>query len=244
MLKIAICDDEPVQRDYLKSLANRWAERNRIPVSIALYIHAEAFLFAYEDRKDFDILLLDIQMKEMNGVTLAEQIRREDEAVQIIFITAFADYMPFGYEVSALHYLLKPVKEEKLFAVLDKAFRLRKAREAPLLFTTGEGQLKLLPSEIYYVEAFAHNCSIALKDREVLTAVAIGEMQERLGPAFIRCHRSYLVHLKHLATLMKNRALLDNGAGVPVSRRLHGQVNTALLRYFRPGVLDREDEDA
>lgn|GEM_PF-2737527 len=77
MLKIAVCDDEPAQREYLASLVSRWADQKDTPVQISMFIHAEAFLFAYEDQKDFDILLLDIQMKEINGITLAETVRQE-----------------------------------------------------------------------------------------------------------------------------------------------------------------------
>lgn len=240
MLKITICDDEAVQREYLGHLVSYWAAKNGLRVAVSEYMHAEAFLFAYEDEKDFDILLLDIQMKEMNGITLAERIRREDETVQIIFITAFADYMPYGYEVSALHYLIKPVNEKKLFAVLDKAEKRLRHQEKPLFFSAGEGQVKLCPSEIYYVEAFAHHCSLVLRDREIQTAVGIGEMEEKLGKGFIRCHRSYLVHIKHINTFTKSMALLDNGKSVPVSRRLFRQVNAAFLRYFHPETLRAE----
>lgn len=240
MLKIAICDDENVQRDYLGNLVNRWAEKNGCQTTVREYMHAEAFLFAYEDEKDFDILLLDIQMKEMNGIALAERIRREDERVQIVFITAFEDYMPFGYEVSALHYLMKPVDEEKLFAVLNKAAKRLRHQEAPVFFSAEEGQLKLFPSEIYYAEAFAHTCSVVLQDRKILIAAGIGEMAAKLGEGFVRCHRSYLVHVKHIATLTKSTALLDNGKSVPVSRRLFRQVNEAFLRYFYPEALRGE----
>ena len=243
MLKIAVCDDEPAQREYLASLVSRWADQKDTPVQISLFIHAEAFLFAYEDQKDFDILLLDIQMKEINGITLAETVRQEDESMQIIFITAFADYMPYGYEVSALHYLIKPVDEKRLFAVLDKAAKRRRHREAPLLFSTGEGQVKLLSSEIYYVEAFAHDCFIVMKKRKIQVGLAIGEMEARLGDAFVRCHRSYLVHLEHIRNITKNVVLLDNGDNVPVSRRLLRQVNRAFLRYYHPDVLAVEDTD-
>lgn len=76
---------------------------------------AEAFLFKYEEDKSFDILLLDIQMKAMDGVELAEKIRENNDGVQIVFITGFTDYFSRGYDLSAFHYLIKPVKKRKVF---------------------------------------------------------------------------------------------------------------------------------
>ena len=83
-----------------------------------MFPSAESFLFDYAEQKNYDFLLLDIEMPSMNGVELAQKIRQENNAVQIIFITGYSDFMAEGYEVSALHYLMKPVSFDKLSKVL------------------------------------------------------------------------------------------------------------------------------
>ena len=126
-LHIGICDDEQVEIQYLQKIVLDWAHTGHHNISINLFPSSEAFLFNHENDKNFDILLLDIQMGDMDGVELAKLLRNSDKLVQIIFITGFPDFIAEGYEVSALHYLMKPVKEEKLFEVLDKAVsRLQK----------------------------------------------------------------------------------------------------------------------
>lgn len=80
------------------------------------------FFFCYAEDKSFDLLLLDVEMPGTDGVTLAKTVRQENEAVQIVFITGYSDYIAEGYDVAALHYLVKPVSREKLFAVLDRAW--------------------------------------------------------------------------------------------------------------------------
>ena len=119
--KLAVCDDEERQIQYLAALVRDWAEQSGRMVSIRPFFSAEEFLFQYEEEKDYDILLLDIEMGNTNGVELAKRIRQENDAVQIVFITGYPDFIGEGYEVGALHYLLKPVSGEKLNQVLDRA---------------------------------------------------------------------------------------------------------------------------
>jgi len=116
---IAICDDAASDREYIADLIMRWAAQTGYSIYLNTFTSAESFLFHYADKKDYDILLLDIEMEAMDGVTMAKQLRRENDTIQIIFITGYSDYIAEGYEVAALHYLLKPLKKEKLFSVLD-----------------------------------------------------------------------------------------------------------------------------
>ena len=116
--KIAVCDDSAADMEYIQTLVREWAGERCVQVKG--FPSAEAFLFQYEEEKDFDILLLDIEMAEMDGVSLARRIRRDNTGVQIVFITGYSDYIADGYDVEALHYLLKPVKKEQFFQVLDR----------------------------------------------------------------------------------------------------------------------------
>ena len=104
--KIAVCDDSPVDRKYVTSLTEKWAEEHQHTIHISTFTSGEHFLFSYEEEKDFDILLLDIEMEEMDGVTMAKKLRKDNDTVQIIFITGYSDYIEEGYEVAALSIIL------------------------------------------------------------------------------------------------------------------------------------------
>ena len=119
--KIAICDDSDADRQYVLHMVNRWALAAGHLVHTDTFASAESFLFRYAESGDYDILLLDIEMGHMDGVALAKRLRKENDTIQIIFITGYSDYISEGYEVAALHYLMKPVKEEKLHTVLNRA---------------------------------------------------------------------------------------------------------------------------
>ena len=130
--KIAICDDEQKDRDFVAALSRRWAGQRGNTVELTEFSSAEQFLFCYGEQSDYDILLLDIEMGQMDGVQLAKQLRQKNETIQIVFVTGYSDYISEGYEVAALHYLMKPVREEKFFSVLvaDGIRSLKKSMDA------------------------------------------------------------------------------------------------------------------
>ena len=116
--RIAICDDEQEQIEYLRGIIADWSENSRISCSVEAFPSAEALLFAYENGGAFDILLLDVEMKELSGIALAKRLRSGGCRTEIIFITSHFEFVGEGYEVDALHYLIKPVAKDKLCEVL------------------------------------------------------------------------------------------------------------------------------
>ena len=106
MLHIAICDDEENEIEYLKHAVEDWAKKEDILTNIETYASAESFLFQYEECKNYQILLLDVEMSGMSGIDLAKKIRQNQDNVEIIFITSHFEFIGEGYEVDALHYLV------------------------------------------------------------------------------------------------------------------------------------------
>jgi len=160
MYQIAVCDDDNTDIAYITALVYQWAKESSCAVELDSFLSAESFLFCYEEKKDYEILLLDIEMGKKNGIELARQIREENNRIQIIFVTGFPDFALEGYEVAALHYLMKPVEQEKLYQVLDRAVQNLSKTERTLLFVTDGEKLGVLAREILMVEAFAHSVEI------------------------------------------------------------------------------------
>lgn len=127
--RAAVCDDSAADADYVRGIVAHWAEQRGVALECRAFSSAEQFLFCYEEDKNFDLLLLDVEMPGADGVTLAKTVRQENEAVQIVFITGYSDYIAEGYDVAALHYLMKPVRPEKLCAVLDRAWEKHRRNE-------------------------------------------------------------------------------------------------------------------
>lgn len=233
-MKIAICDDEAIQVKFLSMLIQKWADKNKKSVLIKAFDNADAFQFSWVEDKSFDVLLLDIQMPGQNGMELAKAIRKNDDNLIIIFITGFSDYIDEGYDVSALHYLIKPVKEEKLFLCLDKANDMIKKDIKTILVECGGENFRILQDDIIYIEAFAHSVVISAVNKRYEINDSIGSLESRLdSKMFFRPHRSFIVGLKYVQKICKNEMLLDSGEKIPVSRRRYQDANRAFIDYYR-----------
>ena len=226
--KIAICDDSAADREHITALTRQWVERSGYLLELSQFVSAENFLFEYSGKSDYDILLLDIEMGEMDGVSLAKRLRRENETLQIVFITGYSDYISEGYEVAALHYLMKPAKEEKLLAVLDRAVeRLHKAERVLTLELGGE-MVRVPLRQIRYIDVRLNYATIHAK-KDYTVKKPLGEIAAALDERFYRVGRSAIVNLTCVSRVTKTDIYLDDGAAVPLPRGAYEGVNRAII---------------
>ena len=226
--KIAICDDLESDRDYLKDLLNKWANDYSHLLSIDAFSSAESFLFHYEEAKDYDILLLDIEMGLMDGVSMAKKIRQDNDAVQIIFITGYSDYIAEGYEVNALHYLMKPVKEEKFFSVLERAIEKISKNDVVLNMETANGMVRVPIYQIRFAEVFGNYVTIHAND-EVVVKMTLNEIEKLLDERFYRVGRSVIVNLNEVSRVTKTEIKLLDGTSIHLPRGAYDGVNRAII---------------
>lgn len=237
--KIAICDDERQQLQYLAALARDWAKHSGRTVNIRPFLSAEEFLFHYEDEKDYDILLLDIEMGDMDGVELAKRVREEDYFPQIVFVTGYPDFIAEGYEVGALHYLLKPVSEEKLSQVLERAAGNIRKKGRAIFIESGKDLRRVPVDGIIYVEVLSHKLKLHTVHGDYETKLSIARMEEMLGEGFARCHRSYLAGVYFMERITRTSVIFSDGSVIPLARSAYREVNQAFIEYFRGGFEDR-----
>ena len=229
--QFAICDDRPEDSRLVASLAARWAQRAGAEVELEIFPSAEAFLFRYDERKDFDILLLDIEMTGMDGVELARTVRRDNEDVQIVFITGYSDYIAEGYEVSALHYLMKPVKEEKFDQVLTRAVS-RLARNEPFLTLELPGETVRVPlPEIRYLDVQQNYVTVHAKKDYTLKR-PLAEFEAALDRRFYRVGRSCIVNLTCVRRVTRTEAELTSGELLPLPRGQYEKLNRAIIQQI------------
>lgn len=226
--KIAICDDLESDRDYLKDLLNKWANDYSHLLNVYTFSSAESFLFHYEETKDYDILLLDIEMGLMDGVSMAKKIRQDNDAVQIIFITGYSDYIAEGYEVNALHYLMKPVKEEKLFSVLERAIEKISKNDVVLNMDSANGMVRVPIYQIRFVEVFGNYVTIHAND-EVVVKMTLNEIEKLLDERFYRVGRSVIVNLNEVSRVTKTEIKLLDGTSIHLPRGAYDGVNRAII---------------
>lgn len=238
-MKIAIVEDEASHSMILEKYITDWSSACQIVCRIQTYISAESFLFDWEEEKDFSVIFLDIQMKGMDGMQLARRIREDSETAGIVFTTGIDDFLQEGYEVSAIHYLLKPLSEEKVRLCLDKVCQKAQQEEPSLILRTEEGAERIGLGQIWRVCAMGHNTLVKIQSsgsmEERKTLNGMGETEKALlsHRQFIKCHRSYLVNLAHVHRIEKTDIVMDDGERVPLSRRMYHEVNEKFIEYYK-----------
>ena len=228
-LKIAICDDHDGERNHIVALVSTWAKATQRDVVLRSFSSGEAFLFEWESQKDYDILLLDIEMGEVDGIAVAHHVRKYSEYVQIVFITGYLSYIAEGYEVSALHYLVKPIHEEKLCATLDRAVHKLHQNEKTMRIKVGSDIFVVPLCEISHMEVRQNYVTVYAKSaytqKRTLTDME-GELDER----FFRVGRSYIINLQMVEKVAKTQVFLRGGVIVPLPRGMYEPLNEAIIK--------------
>ena len=228
--RVAIVDDSNIDAEYVQSILSVWAQDRQVGVQAQRFVSAENFLFHYADDKAWDILLLDIEMGAMDGVTMAKRVRQDNEAVQIVFITGYSDYIAEGYEVAALHYLMKPVNNEKLFSVLDRALEKRKQEERCLNLESA-GELVRIPFyEIRYLDVRQNYVTIHAK-QEYTVKRTLGDFEKELDDRFHRVGRGMILNLKFIQRVTKTEVRLSDGTVLPLPRGAYEPLNRAIIQH-------------
>ena len=228
---IAICDDNTADSGRIAEYVSNWCAASGQTASVRMFPSAEAFLFAYEEDRSFEILLLDVEMAGMSGLELAKRLRAEDNRAEIIFITSHVEFTGEGYEVDALHYLVKPVTPQKLCAVLDKAAAKLRVQPHSVVVSSESGMLRLSEPDILYAEAFLHYIDIHTKDAVHKVKESISAFEKLLSGDFFRIHRSYLVSLKAVVRFTRTEVELYTGEKLPLSRAKYDELSRAFIAH-------------
>ena len=232
MLQIAICDDEPAFCRQVAEYSERLSESLEIPVSISIYTSPMELL----SRDSLpDVLFLDIQMGEYNGIEIAREIRKRSSDLVLIFMTNYIQYAIEGYTVQAYRYLLKPITYTQFCDEVRDVFALRRKRE-PVPIHTASGDYFLAVEDIRYIEtAYGKKLLIHSNQGILETNGTLSPWESVLGNNFFRVHNSFLVNMKDIRKLETNSIFLSTGECIPLSRHRRNALQSALMNYVRNG---------
>ena len=232
MIHIAICDDEKHMSDQIRAIASDFFRKKNREIRLRTFFSGEELL---NDEGQIDILFLDIQMKGMDGLETARKLRAGQFRGFLIFITVLKEMVFQSFEVQAYDYLVKPVEEKQFEKTMERLFAsMQNAGEDSLLVQKGyEGRI-IREDEIVFCEVIDRKIYLNLASGEVVNYYErIENLETKLGSHFFRCHRSYLINLKHLKGYKNGTACMDNGKEVPVSRLRSREFSGVVLQYMK-----------
>ncbi len=232
MIRIAICDDEKHMSDHIRAMASDFFRKKNREIQLRTFTSGEDLL-NYDGQ--IDILFLDIQMKGMGGMETARKLRASKFRGFLIFITVLKEMVFQSFEVQAYDYLVKPVEEKQFGKTMERLFAsMQNAGEDSLLVQKGyEGRI-IREEEIVFCEVIDRKIYLNLASGEVVDYYdRIENLEKKLGSHFFRCHRSYLINLKHLKGYKNGTACMGNGKEVPVSRLRSREFSDVVLQYMK-----------
>ena len=232
-MRLAIVDDEGVYRSQIANLIDSVCGRE--DVSCFLYSDGSELIRSFESGFRLDAIFLDIEMKDVDGMTAAKKVREYSKDIPIIFLTSHTEMAMDGYEVEAFRFLSKPVNEVKLRETLADLEKKLKVDEKIVLHKDGEEIINSV-SDLIYVEASNNDVRFCFKGSAVELRMKFADALKKVDEVsadFYKIHRSYYVNLAHVKKLSANEVILDNKETLPVARSAASEAKAKLLEYIR-----------
>ncbi len=231
MVNLAIVEDEDLYAKQLIEFVERFQKESGNYFKITRFKDGDEIVHGFKCQ--FDIILMDIEMKLMDGMTAAEEIRKLDQEVVIMFITNMTSYAIRGYQVDALDYVLKPVSYFAFSQKLDRALlRIKKSGSNIISIEMPSGVKKLDVDNIFYIESQGHNLIFYTGTGEFTIRARLSDYEKELsGYDFFRSNKGYLVNLKYVDGV-ENGACLIAGKELAISRSRKNDFMTALTEYM------------
>lgn len=231
MIRIAIVEDDKDYQKQINEYLLRYQEEFKVQLEVYYFQDGEEIIQNY--RPFHDVILMDIEMPNMDGITAAKKIRTVDAEVIIIFITNMAKYAIKGYEVNALDFVLKPINYFMFSLKMDNAVKMIKRREGKSLLVSVENTVKkIVTSDIYYIEVMRHDLYFHTIDGIIKQQGSLKDLEVMLGSEpFRRCNNCYLVNLKYVTGILPNAVIVE-GQTLQMSRPKKKEFMKAVANYI------------
>lgn len=233
MIKFAICDDEPsMAREIAGHLARYLEERRVTAYSVSSFSSGHALL---ESGGGFDVVFLDIQMEQPDGMETARLLRQRGDHSLLVFVTVLKEWVFDAFQVEAYDYLIKPLDSDRFGRTMDRVLRtLEQRRTNSMVIQRGAGCEVVLLSDVVYCEVLGRKVYLHRQDGTVTDYYdRLENLEHRVDGRFFKCHRSYLVNLDYVRGCQAGQVLLSQGERIPVSRLRERELTGALLRHMK-----------
>lgn len=232
MLYIAVCDDETYMLDKLEKNVRNFFDRKNMDIDIIKFSNGKELL---EYKEPMDILFLDIQMNDIDGMEAAKKLRNSNFKGFLVFVTILKELVFQAFEVQAFDYLLKPIDKSSFDKMMNRLLNaMQKEKDKMLLIHIGNESRSVSFEDIIYCEVIDRKIYLHLKSTEIVEYYEkIKNLETKLDGRFFKCHRSYLVNLQYLQGFKNGIAYMNNGERIPVSRLRNKEFADVVLQYMK-----------
>lgn len=237
MFKIAICDDEEIFRKNIYKIIMNYMVKNGLLYEIDEFASGREFISLGINMAKYDIVFLDINMDEIDGMETAQEIRKVSNDIFIVFVTAFINYAVEGYSINAIRYILKNNENfaELIFECIDAISKKMNHSVKKKEFKFSEGVKNISLELLLYIESKLHKLNFHIMEDKLNTYSLYGKLdefeKELEDKAFLRIHQSYLINMKHIEGINRYEAMLNNGIRLKISKDRYKSVKEKFVSY-------------
>ncbi len=214
-MRVAICDDEQIFRNELKNYIIQYKKNRRVQIDIYEFADGPSL---FSSDLSFDILFLDYQMPDLDGMETARKLRQTNSICSIVFVTSYPEFVFESFEINPYRFLKKPISQNQIENVLNSYITQCK-RLAPIIVNTDDGQRVVETKDIIYLEGDGKYCTIRTNKDFFRSSKTLSGVYELLPQyCFIRVHKSYAVNLYHIQKLNSNEIFFTNGERAIIGR--------------------------
>lgn len=240
MIHIAVCDDEPEVVEKINDSITRIFIDNKHDFTIEKYYSGESLI---ESQNKYDLIFLDIEMKERDGIETAQAIRSEDLNVKIVYITSYTDYWRRAYKVHAFDFISKPFSDEDIHNVLRdflKIYYAENEKTIELKTLDGSAILKIKDILYFYIKnKEKRKVIVSTNHGEYASTESLKEIYEKLdSEEFYKAHKSCIVNLRYVQSMTKNSGggiIMTNGTSIPLAIKKQNEFLYLLSKQLRKG---------
>ena len=237
MFKIAICDDEKPFRDSVKRYVAKYLCEKEVSYEVDTFVSGKEFLELGIELVQYDIIFLDINMDEIDGIVTAQKIREYSSEVYIVFVTAYINYSLEGYKVDATRYLLKNNTnfDDSIYECMDTIFHKMNFVVLKKIFKFNECEKDVPVQRILYIESKLHKLEFHIMENKLKVYTLYGTLneleKEMIDFPFLRIHQSFLVNLKHIKGVIGYKVILSNNQELIIPKARYKDVKNAFVAY-------------
>ena len=232
-MNIAICDDNETDIKYIRKIIKKEFASHNINCELSLYCDAKSLLDANHSQL-FDVIFLDLDMPELNGMEAASQLNKSNSAAEIIFVTNHDELVYKAYRFKALGFIRKKYLETEIGEILETLIESINARQQYITFSDSGNEFKCLINDIMYMQSEDHYVNVITTKKKYTLRDSLNNIENlyaHLG--FIRVHSRYLVNFRYIYSIEKNTIVLNNKHQLPISRSKTAAVKEAFQFYSR-----------
>lgn len=223
VIRIALCDDNDIEREILKDIIESIFDSMGDEAAIFEFSSGEKLCRNYS-KGDYDIIFLDIHMKQLDGIETGKAIRDKDAKVEIVYATSSEEYLKEGYNIHALSYLTKPYDVKKVEETLEYYYKKNgiDKRESNEFLDVNIQQQKIYirQKDIMWLESMGRVVSIYCRDDVYRVYARLNDLEERLDEKiFLRCNQSYIVNIMYVKDVIEYDFCMENDRYIPIRKR-------------------------